>query len=243
MGITTVDIGNTAIKISGQEDCRNVTLVGSIAEATGMLKEEKDVAYSTTRELTAEERQAVEKAGWWEFSALRELPVALHYDTPETLGPDRLAAAIGASVLFPGKTILVADLGTALTTDVMHASEGYLGGNISPGMKMRFEALNKFTSRLPLVEKGEGSMKIGRDTESAIRAGVRRGLAYEIAGAFFSARKEYGCGMIVLTGGDARTLEPEIRYAVADSCMIEMEPHLVHVGLKEVYKYNHDKEN
>ena len=79
-----------------------------------------------------------------------KLPFKIEYETPETLGTDRIAGVAGAFNLFPQSELLVIDAGTAITYDFL--SEGiYRGGNISPGLNMRFRALNKFTGKLPLV--------------------------------------------------------------------------------------------
>ena len=86
---------------------------------------------------------------------LVSLPIKVRYKTPETLGRDRLAAAVGANYLQPGKDLLVIDAGTAITYELVDASGSYLGGNISPGMTTRFRALNQFTKKLPLVTEQE----------------------------------------------------------------------------------------
>ena len=83
------------------------------------------------------------------------LPIKVQYKTPKTLGKDRLAAAVGANYLQPGKDLLVIDAGTAITYELIDASGSYLGGNISPGMTTRFRALNLFTEKLPLVVEQE----------------------------------------------------------------------------------------
>ena len=80
------------------------------------------------------------------------LPFRNLYRTPEHLGKDRIAAAAGAFAAFPGTHALIIDMGTAITIDILTAGGDYLGGNISPGLAMRFRALHAFTSRLPLLE-------------------------------------------------------------------------------------------
>lgn len=73
------------------------------------------------------------------------LPVDNLYETPETLGYDRMAAVVGAYEQFPGKDILVIDAGTCITYEFIDAAGRYHGGNISPGVQMRFKALHEFT--------------------------------------------------------------------------------------------------
>ena len=79
------------------------------------------------------------------------LPVINLYETPETLGYDRMAAVVAANEQFPGRDILVIDAGTCITYEFIDSLGQYHGGNISPGLQMRFKALHQFTGRLPLV--------------------------------------------------------------------------------------------
>ena len=109
------------------------------------------------------------------------LPISIEYKTPETLGNDRIASAIGANSLFPNKNILVIDAGTCIKYDFVNVSNTYLGGGISPGIFMRFQALNKFTDKLPLLNsKFEITDLIGNDTLSSINSGVINGVKAEI---------------------------------------------------------------
>ena len=108
-----------------------------------------------------------------------KLPFNIDYETPETLGSDRIAAVAVAYNLFPGAEILIIDAGTAITFDFLSANV-YRGGNISPGLTMRFKALNKFTGRLPLVSPKDNFTFPGRNTTDAITAGVITGVTYEI---------------------------------------------------------------
>ena len=110
------------------------------------------------------------------------LPVVNLYETPETLGYDRMAAVVGANEQFPHRNILVIDAGTCITYEFIDSKGQYHGGNISPGMQMRFKALRQFTGRLPLVDTNGRKLPMGRDTETAIRAGVLKGMEYEISG-------------------------------------------------------------
>lgn len=160
------------------------------------------------------------------------LPVRVEYGTRATLGVDRVAAAVGASL--ECGAALVVDAGTAVTLDVV-AHGAFLGGNISPGLKLRFRALNRFTSRLPLVSPSDDVPSFGHDTETAIRAGVVNGIVAEILAAHEAARREYGDVRLLLTGGDARYLEPLLRKAGGNP---QRCPTLVGRGLEAIYVYN-----
>src|SRR5690554_1209607 len=104
------------------------------------------------------------------------LPIENHYKTKSTLGKDRLAAAVGAAFLYPKKNILVIDAGTAITYDLINDQNQFLGGNISPGIDLRYKALHYFTGRLPLVEHCEFNGLFGQTTKDAILSGIQNGV-------------------------------------------------------------------
>ncbi|MCM1310646.1 MAG: type III pantothenate kinase [Bacteroides sp.] len=162
-----------------------------------------------------------------------ETPVPLRnlYASPETLGADRLAAAVGAAAILPGENLLVADIGTACTFDVVTAADEYLGGNISPGPGMRLRALNHYTARLPLVSGHADFIPgIGQNTVEALRCGAMRGVVAELL--YYS---DWGKSRrIVLSGGWA----PEIAALLPDSVACTIEPHLVNQGLNTILQYN-----
>lgn len=136
------------------------------------------------------------------FSAATPMPLKLDYHSPETVGLDRLAAAIGAWREQPGRTLLVIDMGTAITYDVVSRDGVYLGGNIAPGVRLRFQSLHDFTGKLPFVEPKSPFDVFGKDTESAIRAGVMQGIVHEIRGYLDSYSVLYPDLFAFLTGGD-----------------------------------------
>lgn len=137
------------------------------------------------------------------MSAELKMPFGIAYRTPETLGPDRLAAVAGAWSQKPGCDLLVIDVGTAITYDVVTAEGIYLGGNISPGIGMRLKALNHYTGKLPLVSKEGERVELGDTTESAIREGVLQGVDWEIGGYIDAYTLKYPKLLIFLTGGNA----------------------------------------
>ncbi|MDR3266420.1 MAG: type III pantothenate kinase, partial [Tannerella sp.] len=108
------------------------------------------------------------------------VPLVLDYQTPQTLGMDRIAAAMGAYRQKPGENLLVIDAGTAITFDYVDKEGRYKGGNISPGPELRFKALHHFTDKLPLLDEQGDVPALGYDTETAIRAGVMAGIVREM---------------------------------------------------------------
>jgi type III pantothenate kinase len=137
-------------------------------------------------------------------------------------------------VASPGEAVLVADAGTAVTVDLV-ADGHFRGGNISPGLKLRFRSLNAFTSRLPLVG-AEGELPVwGHDTTTAIRAGVVRGLVAELRAAFEAAAAGHDALRMTLTGGDAEILAPLLSQA---GVPVSVDSQAVGRGLVRIFEYN-----
>ncbi len=165
------------------------------------------------------------------------LPVEKLYKTPETLGNDRIAAAVGANNLFPSQNVLVIDAGTCIKYDFVNAENQYLGGNISPGIDMRFKSLNAFTAQLPLVSKADDNGLCGSNTEQAIRLGVQLGIVEELKGIINRFRERYCDMKVVLTGGDLPFFDSELKnHIFAD-------PFLTLRGLNVILNYNADKKS
>jgi type III pantothenate kinase len=164
------------------------------------------------------------------------VPLKNSYQTPETLGLDRLAAAVGAGTFFPGQDLLVIDAGTAITFDLVESNGTFMGGNISPGLKSRFRALHEFTLKLPLVEESEKWKRIGKTTEDAIRAGVMTGMLLEIDGMIDLLKKDYPSIHTVLTGGDARFFERRLKNHIFVKSEITL------IGLNRILEYNVEKQ-
>jgi type III pantothenate kinase len=160
-----------------------------------------------------------------------KLPFKIEYETPETLGTDRIAGVAGAFSLFPKSELLVIDAGTAITYDFL--TEGiYRGGNISPGLNLRLKALHEFTGKLPLVTLTETFTKPGRNTADAILAGVITGVTYEINEYIRTFEKKRTDFKILLTGGDGGFLKDKI------NSQFTYMPDIVIDGLNYILEYN-----
>lgn len=159
------------------------------------------------------------------------VPLKNCYKTPETLGYDRLAAAVGANGIFPNKDVLVIDIGTAITIDLV-CGDKFIGGSISPGMKLRFESLHRHTARLPLLNFTTNYHYPGQNTHDAIISGVVEGIVNEIDGTINSYLIEYSSINVVLTGGDADIFAERIKNSIF------AEPYLLAKGLNRILKYN-----
>ncbi len=160
-----------------------------------------------------------------------KLPYKNEYESPETLGPDRIAAVAGACLTFPGKKLLIIDAGSAITYDYI-SGKTFKGGNISPGMSMRFKALHRFTRKLPLAATTEKFNSPGRNTHEAISAGVINGVIFEINEYIRTFEKKHTGIKVILTGGDAGYLKNRINHKVTYM------PDIVIDGLNYILEYN-----
>ena len=197
----------------------------------------KQAIYSTVVNLNDEALEEIARLPFpcRKLTAETPVPVVNCYDTPETLGTDRIAAVIGAAFVKPGVPLLVIDAGTCITYEFLDADGRYQGGNISPGLEMRLKALNHFTSRLPLVPLQGPLPDVGKDTKTAIRLGVSKGVQYEIEGYIEDFRKKYPRLLVFLTGGDDFSFDTNIKN------LIFADRFLVLKGLNCILNYNNDE--
>lgn len=161
-----------------------------------------------------------------------KIPLKNLYKTPQTLGVDRIAAAVGASILFPNQNCLVIDAGTAITYEFISEKNEYLGGNISPGLTMRFNALNHFTQKLPLCKSQTNFKIIGTTSNEAIIAGVQNGILFEINGYIKKMQEKFRNLKIILTGGDTLFFENNLKKTIF------AQPDLVLIGLNGILQHN-----
>jgi type III pantothenate kinase len=162
-----------------------------------------------------------------------KVPIVNKSRTPKTLGMDRLAAIIGASVKFPNSNVLVIDSGTCITYDILSVDNVYLGGSISPGLNMRFKSLHEQTSKLPLLNSDDSTpILVGDSTEKAIKSGVINGMLCEIDGIIERYKADYSDLKVILTGGDANFFDKDLKNSIFAA------PDLVLTGLNELLKYN-----
>lgn len=168
------------------------------------------------------------------------VPIVNKYDTPQTLGLDRLAAAVGAKSLCPNENLLIIDAGSAITYDFVTDQGEYIGGNIAPGLKMRFTMLQRMTKKLPLVDADENELipLFGKNTRDAIAAGVIRGVAYEVKGYMRTLKEKTPHFQTFLTGGHASYILNNVRTSRTEKRELHYEKHLVLMGLNNILVYN-----
>ena len=168
------------------------------------------------------------------------VPIINKYDTPQTLGQDRLAAAVGAKSLCPDENLLIIDAGSAITYDFVTDNGEYIGGNIAPGLKMRFTMLQRMTKKLPLVDAEENELipLFGTNTRDAIAAGVIRGIAYEVKGYMRTLKEKVIHYQTFVTGGHAAYILNNVRNSRNEKREIQFEKNLVLIGLNEILRFN-----
>jgi type III pantothenate kinase len=141
-------------------------------------------------------------------------PFQNKYQTPHTLGIDRMVLAAGATLLFPKKNRLVIDAGTCVTYDFIDEQDNYLGGAISPGIRLRYQSLHQYTAKLPLLSLEEINYFIGKSTNQSIHSGIINGIVHEMDGFIKQYMKENKNFTIILTGGDADFLAKRVKNTI-----------------------------
>jgi type III pantothenate kinase len=234
------DIGNTTIKVAIFNNqnivCKERFLSSEALASSSLLKQYncKKAIISSVREIPAELVSLIKTNIPYLhiLSGQSALPFEIGYKTPETLGMDRVAAVAGAYNKYTSDNVLVIDAGTAITYDLLN-ERIYAGGSISPGLEMRFRALNSFTGKLPLVRLDEEEALFpATDTINAIKSGVVNGIVFEINEYIRKFEKNYSDPVTVITGGDSAFLNKHIE---PDH---HTEPDLVLHGLNYILEYN-----
>ncbi len=234
-----VDAGNTRMKYAFFEGNQLVetkysgdSLLEDIGKYRGM-NGRVDLLLSGSGRIPEDMREMLKGAvDWWvEASSAMPLPLKIGYATPATLGFDRIAICTGAMKKFPGRPLLVIDSGTCITFNYVDAEGTFLGGNISPGVDMRFRGLQHFTARLPLVKPALEYGGMGCTTEEAIRNGVMNGMLFEVRKYIEEFMESFGNGQVVVTGGNSIFLEEKLSDEV-EFCKI-----LGFLGLNEILMF------
>ena len=230
--LLAVDIGNTRIKVAVFE---GNTLLEQFHFSNMELQKELHFIlnkYKNATEIVVASVGAILKEAFLEFesrvkihfiSSNSPLPFKNKYSTPSTLGIDRMVLASGAVLKYPNQNRLVIDAGTCITYDFIDEKDNYLGGAISPGIRLRFESLHNYTAKLPLValesieEQNSTSNAIpfiGNSTLDAINSGVINGVINEIEGFISQYEAVYPKFIIILTGGDTEFLAKRLKNTI-----------------------------
>jgi type III pantothenate kinase len=234
-----VDIGNTNTKLAVYNNHKKVS-VSRINEISCEELEKELSNYKITKAIVSSVRDLppfitdlftvnIPKVHFLSYKS--KLPFKIEYETPETLGTDRIAAIAGAYRLYEGDNVLIIDAGTAITFDFL-IDDKFKGGNISPGIDLRLKALHKFTGKLPLIEKSLDFSFPGRNTTHAILAGVITGVTFEINEYIRTFKKGKKNIKVIITGGDSGFIKEKLSHKT-----IHM-PDIVIDGLNYILEYN-----
>jgi len=163
-----------------------------------------------------------------------KLPFKNLYATPNTLGVDRIALVSAAVSQFRDANVLIIDAGTCITYDFITSQNEYLGGAISPGIRLRYQALHNLTANLPLLDTVMPKDLIGNSTSSAIHSGVVHGILKEVDGIIGEYQKKYPDLTVILTGGDANFLSNQLKNSIFANSNFLLE------GLNFILEFNSD---
>jgi len=204
-----LDFGNTRLKVAvfnNDEFVEEIVLPNdemfTIERLIAIHRPEKTILASVINHNPAIETYLAKATRFHKLSHLTKANFTTAVGKPETIGADRLALCAAAAHFYPGKNNLVIGLGTCITYNFINQYQQFIGGSISPGMEMRFKAMQVFTAKLPLVQVEWNFPIIGYDTKTNMQSGVIAGIAFEMDGFIDEYAQKYGNFNVVLTGGD-----------------------------------------
>lgn len=235
--VLVIDAGNTSIKVGHfQED----TLIEVLRFSNNDMEKFYsflDENHSSSRVLSSVlsdevTKNIVEKTNSFLVTTKTSVPININYGTKNTLGVDRMCNAVATSILLKTDFGVSIDIGTCIKFDLISKNEGYLGGSISPGIRLRYKALNNYTGKLPLLSNKSTTQLVGNDTNSSIRSGVLNGMNAEINGLIKMYSQQFSDLTFFMTGGDARYFDLDSKNDIfADE-------NLTLIGLFEIFKHN-----
>lgn len=236
-----IDVGNSFVKLAVFKDSKikykNVVELSLILGEVKAIKER----YVTINKAIISSVGKLKDSDVIEIKALFDLlildskiklPFTNLYKTPKTLGVDRLALTSAAVKQFPDFNVLIIDAGTCITYDFINRNNEYLGGAISPGLNMRYKALNNLTANLPLLKADVPKSLIGNSTNASIHSGVIHGVLKEIDGVIDAYKQNYSDLTVILTGGDCNFLSKQLKSSIFANSNFLLE------GLNFILQYN-----
>lgn len=163
------------------------------------------------------------------------VPIVNAYETPESLGNDRLAAAVAGHAAFPNDNVLVIDAGTCITYDFVDFNGVYHGGAIAPGIDMRYNALFSSTALLPKLYEVKNLSVLGQNTSRCIQSGVVNGMIFEIEGFIDSLSRIHKHLKVIFTGGYGSFFANSVKFKtfVRENMVLE--------GLNIILQFNENK--
>lgn len=235
--VLVIDAGNTSIKVGRFQEDRLIEVLRFSKNEINKFYLFLDENNSSNRVLSSVlsdkiTKNIVEKTNSFLITTETSVPININYGTKNTLGVDRMCNAVATSILLQTEFGVSIDIGTCIKFDLVSKNEGYLGGSISPGINLRYKALNDYTGKLPLLSNKSTTQLVGNDTNASIRSGVLNGMNAEINGLIKMYSEQFNDLTFFMTGGDARYFDLEPKNDIfADE-------NLTLIGLFEIYKHN-----
>jgi len=217
-----IDVGNTRVK-AGVYD--TTVLKEMVVIDKGRFSEEinrlagslpiKKAIISSVGKLSDKQQRSIQlRFPTTILSYTTPVPFENLYSTPETLGVDRIGLMAAFAKAYPEQSGLVIDAGSCITYDYMNNKKQYLGGAISPGIRLRYEAMHNYTAKLPLLKIPDSFSLIGETTETAMHSGVIQGVLSEIDGVIEQYKQEYNIQVVVITGGNGEFLSKRLKNSI-----------------------------
>jgi type III pantothenate kinase len=221
--VVAVDVGNTRIKAAVFEGSSLLQMW--VFDKSELRKKIENILekFHNCTDLVVASVGSVEKESFLLFQNRIKIHFLTHsdifpfhnnYATPATLGIDRMVLAAGATLQYPKQNRLVIDAGTCVTYDFVDEFDNYQGGAISPGLRLRYEALHNYTAKLPLLSLEMPESLIGNSTAQAIHSGVVNSLIFEMDGFINEYRTKFTNFIIILTGGDTEFLAKRLKNTI-----------------------------
>jgi type III pantothenate kinase len=239
--ILAIDVGNTKIKVAVfeqdtmilKEDYTNETLVEGLKKIFKKFPKSNKTIISSVSNLSEDAFLLLKSKNKLYFLTNESFfPFENKYATPLTLGIDRKVIVSGAVLKYPKKNCLIIDAGTCITYDFVDENKNYFGGAISPGIEMRYKAINHYTAKLPKLDAEEPDSYMGNSTSQSIHSGVVNGVTHEIEGFINDYLKRSKYLTIILTGGDALFLAKRLKNPIFANSNFLLE------SLNLLYQYN-----
>ncbi|MCB0462566.1 MAG: type III pantothenate kinase [Flavobacteriaceae bacterium] len=236
-----IDVGNTKVKLAVFKEQKLVKKASAthknfLSKINKIQKDYPEIQHSIISSVANISDQDIEQLKS-KFKILvlnrsTKVPFKNCYETPTTLGVDRIALVSASVNKYPDKNVLIIDAGTCITYDFITAQDEYLGGAISPGIKMRYNALHNLTANLPLLDIKPPKNLIGNSTSESIHSGIINGILKEIDGIVQEYEKKYQDLTVILTGGDTKFLSKQLKSSIFANSNFLLE------GLNFILEYN-----
>lgn len=236
-----IDVGNSSVKLAVFKQGKLISkkriplenIMNGINDIKKEFKSIEKAIISSVGNLKKREITCIENYfKVFVLDASTKIPFQNHYKSPKTLGVDRIALVSASVKKYKELNVLIIDAGTCITYDFINSENNYLGGAISPGIRVRYQSLNNLTANLPLLETKMPYSFIGNSTIESIHSGIINGILNEIEGTINYYDKKYKDLTVILTGGDADFLSKRLKSSIFANSNFLLE------GLNYILEFN-----